>query len=122
MVKIATPGHELYGGHLSQDVIDSMIAPRDNSSELVMEWLKSEGLSGHATISTRSDSVIIEASIRQIEKLLDAEYSAYGMSFSPLIDFLFAPLTYRQYGPNRESMLSELLNTVFRMFLKVTSA
>ena len=82
LVKIATPGHELYGSHLSQQVIDSMIAPREESSELVMEWLNSEGLSSHASLSRRLDSVIVEASVSQIEKLLNAEYSAYGMCSS----------------------------------------
>ncbi|KAG0650254.1 Tripeptidyl-peptidase sed3 [Hyphodiscus hymeniophilus] len=76
-LKIATPGHDLYGSHLDQHVIDSMIAPKDESSDLVMDWLKSQGLDNHATLSARGDSVILEASISQIEKLLDAEYSAF---------------------------------------------
>jgi tripeptidyl-peptidase-1 len=78
--QIATPGHELYGSHLSQQVIDSMIAPKDESSDLVMDWLKSQGMSSHATLSARGDSVIVEASIAKIEKLLHAEYSAFGMN------------------------------------------
>ena len=82
-MQIATPGHELYGSHLSQHAIDSMIAPKDESSKLVMEWLESEGLSSLATLSYRLDSVIVEASVRQIEQLLNAEYSAYGMTFLP---------------------------------------
>jgi tripeptidyl-peptidase I len=55
-----------------------MIAPKDESSDLVMSWLKNQGLSSHATLSARGDSVIVEASISQIEKLLSAEYSAFG--------------------------------------------
>ena len=81
--QIATPGHELYGSHLEQHAIDSMIAPKDESSDLVMGWLKDAGLSSHAMISPRGDSVIVEASIKQIEKLLNAEYNAFGEIFKP---------------------------------------
>jgi tripeptidyl-peptidase-1 len=57
-----------------------MIAPKDESRDLVMNWLDSKGLSQHASLSARSDSVIVEASISQVEKLLSAEYSAFGKS------------------------------------------
>lgn len=55
-----------------------MIAPKDESSDLVMKWLESQGLSKRATLSPRSDSIIVEASIAQIEKLLQAEYVPFG--------------------------------------------
>jgi tripeptidyl-peptidase-1 len=59
-----------------------MIAPKDESSELVMDWLNSQGLSSHATLSARGDSVIVEASISQIENLLNAKYSAFGKNLN----------------------------------------
>lgn len=43
-----------------------------------MQWPESEHLSKHAVISPRSDSVIVEASINQIERLLKAEYTVFG--------------------------------------------
>lgn len=55
-----------------------MIAPKDESKELVMDWLSEEGLSSYATLSPRSDSVIVEASISQIEKLLKTDYSTFS--------------------------------------------
>jgi tripeptidyl-peptidase I len=61
-----------------------MIAPKDESSDLVMQWIQSEGLGDYATISPRLDAVIVEASISQIEKLLNAEYTPFG-GFSPSI-------------------------------------
>jgi tripeptidyl-peptidase-1 len=57
-----------------------MIAPKDESGDLVMNWLDLEGLGKHASLSARSDSVLIEATISQVEKLLSAEYSAFGKS------------------------------------------
>lgn len=58
-----------------------MIAPKDESSELVLKWLASEGLRGHASISPRSDAVIVDASVAEIEKLLNAEYTAFSKTF-----------------------------------------
>jgi tripeptidyl-peptidase-1 len=55
-----------------------MVAPKDESSNLVMQWIESEGLGDHATISPRLDSVVVEASISQVEKLLNAEYTPFG--------------------------------------------
>lgn len=77
-LNIATPGHSMYGGHMSQKEIDGIIAPKDESGEMVMEWLESMGLRSHAYFSTRGDSIIVEAPVAQIERLLDAEYSAYS--------------------------------------------
>jgi len=63
-----------------------MIAPKDESKDLVLQWLASEGMSDSASVSAHSDAVIVEASLSQIEKLLKTEYSAFGMTF-----FFFSP-------------------------------
>lgn len=55
-----------------------MIAPKEDSSKLVMEWLATEGLSSHASISQRSDAVIVDASVTQIEALLNAKYMPFS--------------------------------------------
>jgi tripeptidyl-peptidase I len=59
-----------------------MIAPKDESGDLVMQWIEGEDLAHHTTISPRSDSVIVEGSIAQIEKLLKSEYNTFGNAFS----------------------------------------
>ncbi|CAG8955768.1 hypothetical protein HYFRA_00011637 [Hymenoscyphus fraxineus] len=76
-MRIATPGDEMYGAHMAQHVIDKIIAPKSESKDLVMQWLEGEGLRDVATLSPRLDSVVVEGSIKQIEKLLKAEYSAF---------------------------------------------
>lgn len=76
-LNIATPGHSTYGGHMSQKMIDAIIAPKDESGDMVMEWLANMGLSSYASYSNRRDSIIIEAPVAQIERLLDAEYSTF---------------------------------------------
>lgn len=55
-----------------------MIAPKEESRELVMKWIEDAGLSSHATTSPLSDSIIVEASISQIESLIKAEYNSFG--------------------------------------------
>lgn len=57
-----------------------MVAPKDDSKDLVEQWLKSAGLSEQSSMSPRADAIIVEASIAQVEKLLNAEYEAFGMS------------------------------------------
>jgi hypothetical protein len=61
-----------------------MIAPKDESRELVMKWLNSKGLRENASLSPRTDSIIVQASVSQIEKLLDAEYAPFGEPKLPM--------------------------------------
>ena len=61
-----------------------MIAPKTESRDIVMRWLGSYNLANMAVVSPRLDSIIVKASIIQVEKLLNAEYSQFGM----LIGFL----------------------------------
>lgn len=91
--QIATPGHELYGKHVTQDVIDAMIAPKDESKQLVLDWLSSEGLVG-ATVSPRGNTIMLEATVSQLEKLLDAEYNVYSKNHLPKLLYLHGPVRF----------------------------
>lgn len=75
---IATPGHSEYGNHLSHEQILAMIAPKQESSDLVMEWLASEIPSNEAQLTLKGDYVTVQASVNTIEKLLNAKYSTFG--------------------------------------------
>jgi tripeptidyl-peptidase I len=44
-----------------------------------MQWLNHEGLGEYSFMSPQQDAIIVQASIKQIEKLLSAEYSLFGM-------------------------------------------
>ncbi|RDW69757.1 subtilisin-like protein [Coleophoma cylindrospora] len=76
-MKIATPGHELYGSHLPQHAINAMIAPKDESRDLVMNWLDKMGVKSQASMAPRGDAILVEASVADVEKLLGAEYSVF---------------------------------------------
>ena len=56
-----------------------MIAPKQESSDLVMQWLTEEILSPEAKVTMKGDYIIIQANVKTIEKLLNAEYSVFGM-------------------------------------------
>lgn len=63
-----------------------MIAPKTQSRDLVLQWLSNAGLSNQTSVSARGDSVIVDASISQIEELLQAKYDAYGKDLTALHD------------------------------------
>ncbi|ORY17869.1 peptidase S8/S53 domain-containing protein [Clohesyomyces aquaticus] len=79
-MNIATPGHALYGQHMSHEEILAMIAPAQESSDLVMQWLANDIASPKAKIQRKGDYVTITASVSTIEKLLDAEYEVFVKS------------------------------------------
>jgi tripeptidyl-peptidase-1 len=57
-----------------------MIAPAQESSDLVMQWLQNEFSGPDAKVTQKGDYVTVEASVKKIEELLDAEYSVFGTS------------------------------------------
>ncbi|KAH8695789.1 tripeptidyl-peptidase 1 precursor [Phaeosphaeriaceae sp. PMI808] len=79
-MNIATPGHAEYGNHLSHEEILAMVAPKQESSDLVNQWLAKELPNGKAKITWQGDYVTVQASVQTIEKLLDAEYSTFVRS------------------------------------------
>lgn len=79
-MQIATPGHTLYGQHMSHEEILTMIAPAQESGDLVMRWLASELSRPDVKVTQKGDYVTVEASVNEIEELLDADYRVFGMS------------------------------------------
>jgi hypothetical protein len=59
-----------------------MIAPAVESTDLVMQWLESELSNIGTRVSQQGDYVTVEASVQEIERLLSAEYSVFGI-FAP---------------------------------------
>lgn len=75
--KIATPGHAEYGNHLDYETVLSMIAPRQESVDLVKGWLAKISHS-NVEVTVQGDYITVEASINKVEELLNAEYSTFG--------------------------------------------
>jgi tripeptidyl-peptidase-1 len=65
---------------MSHEEILAMVAPAEESADLVMKWLQTE-LSGLGNkVSQEGDYITVEASVKEIEQLLDAEYDVFGNS------------------------------------------
>ncbi|OAA45512.1 tripeptidyl-peptidase 1 precursor [Metarhizium rileyi] len=75
--KIATPGNDLYGKHLSKEEADKFLAPKPESVQAVQGWLKAAGLGDHAELDSSGDSILVHASVSDVEKLLHTEYSPF---------------------------------------------
>jgi tripeptidyl-peptidase-1 len=63
---------------MSREQILAMVAPAEESTDLVMQWLQNEFSGPDAKVSQKGDYVTVEASVKKIEELLDAEYSVFG--------------------------------------------
>ncbi|KAG5986653.1 hypothetical protein E4U54_005314, partial [Claviceps lovelessii] len=74
---IATPGHALYGQHLSKEDADAFLAPDAHSLKLVRDWLASENLGDQAEFDSTADCVVVVASVEEAERLLKTEYSSF---------------------------------------------
>jgi hypothetical protein len=62
---------------MSHEEILAMIAPAQESGDLVMQWLQTS--LSNAKVSQQGDYVTVEASVNEIEELLDADYNVFGM-------------------------------------------
>ncbi|KAH8647333.1 peptidase S8/S53 domain-containing protein [Xylariales sp. PMI_506] len=80
--QIATPGHALYGQFMTTEEIDAIIAPSDESRDLVFDWLKSEGLGEVSALNWRGNVIEVNTTIEKAESLLNAEYKSYTDSIS----------------------------------------
>jgi tripeptidyl-peptidase I len=72
---VSTPDHPDYGRHLSRVELRDMLAPSQHAYEMVAEWLEESGLSDKATVE--EDWVIIDGTIGDAAKLLQAEYQLF---------------------------------------------
>jgi tripeptidyl-peptidase I len=73
---ISTPGHALYGQHMSQSEIQEILKPSDESIQAVTTWLKSSGLEP----TVNHDSVTINTTVADAESLLQTQYKYYTYS------------------------------------------
>ncbi|KAH8658083.1 peptidase S8/S53 domain-containing protein [Xylariales sp. PMI_506] len=74
---IATPSHALYGQFMTREDIDAIIAPSQESHDLVMDWLVSEGLGEVSSLNSRGNVILVNTTISKAESLLNADYKSY---------------------------------------------
>lgn len=75
---VSNPFHDRYGQHLTAEEVNELVKPSDETSQLVHEWLESNGVStDNLKYTPAKDWITITLPVAQIESLLDTKYSVY---------------------------------------------
>ncbi|KAK0243100.1 tripeptidyl peptidase A [Armillaria nabsnona] len=76
--EVSDPDHSRYGQHLSKEEVDALVAPDDESLELVQEWLASYGVDEtDITRSSAQDWVRVTLPLQLVEEMLDTSYHVW---------------------------------------------
>ncbi|EME47149.1 hypothetical protein DOTSEDRAFT_69191 [Dothistroma septosporum NZE10] len=76
LMQVSDPSHSRYGQHLTADEIKKIIAPSDQTQELVQAWLEEHGIS-NSVHGPSKDFLHVVLPIGKIESLLNTAYSTY---------------------------------------------
>ncbi|KAI0015195.1 tripeptidyl-peptidase 1 precursor [Xylariomycetidae sp. FL0641] len=76
LYEVSDPDHAKYGQHLSAESVNELVAPTDETLDLVHEWLAENGVTV-SKYSAAKDWITVSLPIGEIEQLLDAEYHVY---------------------------------------------
>lgn len=78
LYEISDPGHHRYGQHLSQEEVNNLVAPLEETVTAVRAWLAEHGIESHQyTESPAKDWVSLSLPVEVAEYLLDTKYSVY---------------------------------------------
>ncbi|THV08229.1 tripeptidyl peptidase A [Dendrothele bispora CBS 962.96] len=78
LLEISDPDHHRYGQHLTKEEVEALVAPHDESLELVDEWLASHGIQEEDfTRSPAQDWVIVDVPLSLAETMLDTTYNVW---------------------------------------------
>jgi tripeptidyl-peptidase-1 len=78
LYEVSDPTHPRYGQHLSQDEVDSLVRPTEETSTLVNEWLSELGIPQEdQECNQAGDWVSVTLPVAAAERLLNTEYSVY---------------------------------------------
>jgi tripeptidyl-peptidase I len=72
LYEVSDPDHERYGAHLSKGEVETLVAPHQESVNLVDEWLQSHGIGENDLVrSPAKDWVTLRIPVSLAEKMLD---------------------------------------------------
>lgn len=77
IITVSTPGHERYGQHLSEDQVNKLIKPTDETADQVLEWLREHDIADQLEWSRAKDWIKVSLSVESVERLLDTKYSIF---------------------------------------------
>ncbi|GAB7354905.1 hypothetical protein MBLNU459_g5537t1 [Dothideomycetes sp. NU459] len=76
VVAVSNPTHPRYGQYLSASEVKDLIAPSDDTIDLVQTWLAEHDIFT-TTLSSTKDWISVVLPVGKVEELLDATYSEY---------------------------------------------
>ena len=72
LYEVSDPDNERYGAHFSKEEVEKLVAPHQESIDLVDEWLQSHGIEEEDYIrSPAKDWVTLKVPVSLVEKMLD---------------------------------------------------
>ncbi|THV08230.1 tripeptidyl peptidase A [Dendrothele bispora CBS 962.96] len=78
LYEVSDPFHERYGQHLTKEEVEALVAPHQESVDLVSEWLATHDIrESDIQRSPARDWVTIKVPVRLAEKMLDTTYHVW---------------------------------------------
>ena len=72
LYEVSDPDHERYGQHLSKTEVEALVAPHQESVDLVNEWLRTFDINEESLVrSPAGDWVTLTVPVRLAEEMLD---------------------------------------------------
>ena len=72
LYEVSDPNHTRYGAYLSKQEVEALVAPHQETIQIIDEWLTSHGIDPAAvTRSTAKDWAILTVPVNLAEKMLD---------------------------------------------------
>ncbi|TID01666.1 Tripeptidyl-peptidase sed2 [Colletotrichum higginsianum] len=82
LYSVSTPGHELYGKHLSQIEAQLLLNPDSEALDAVVSWLVEHGNADAAAINIDDHWIRLKTTVRDANMLLDADFAWFQHSDS----------------------------------------
>ncbi|KAK4107775.1 subtilisin-like protein [Canariomyces notabilis] len=73
---VSNPEHPLYGRHLEREELAQLLAPRDESTSAVLNWLREAGVPG-SKVENDGDWINFQVSVSKAEEMLGAKFGVY---------------------------------------------
>jgi tripeptidyl-peptidase I len=73
---VSHPEHPNYGRHLSQDDVNNLVQPSEETLKLVLEWLQEHDVVP-TTYSSAKDWIMVSLPVGKVERLLDTQYHTF---------------------------------------------
>ncbi|KAK1658324.1 peptidase S8/S53 domain-containing protein [Colletotrichum godetiae] len=74
LYSVSTPGHELYGKHLSREEAQALLNPDTELRDVIINWLQEHGNATAADIASDSHWISVQTTVKKANSLLDADF------------------------------------------------